>query len=106
MESWYFNAHRGTYTTQASVKKTIASVSARFTTWNCGVHWRRGTATHMMPNRRGGYGKTLLLNQFHDILPGSSIARVYNEANQALGSVTAGRADRCAPTPAGPCSAL
>ncbi|MFQ7002478.1 MAG: hypothetical protein ACLRRT_01535 [Ruthenibacterium lactatiformans] len=28
--------------------------------------------------------KTLLLNQFHDILPGSSIARVYNEANQAL----------------------
>jgi alpha-mannosidase len=31
--------------------------------------------------------KTVLLNQFHDILPGSSIARVYEEAEAAYGRV-------------------
>lgn len=31
--------------------------------------------------------KELLLNQFHDILPGSSIGRVYEEARKAVGGV-------------------
>lgn len=31
--------------------------------------------------------KTVLLNQFHDILPGSSIARVHDEAEAQLSNV-------------------
>jgi len=77
----YFQEHRGTYTNQAKTKRgnrkselalrdaelwsTAASVLKKHavdgeTLWSC---WRQ-----------------VLLHQFHDILPGSSIARVYQEA--------------------------
>ena len=46
--------------------------------------------------------KKLLLHQFHDILPGSSIARVYIEAEKAFGEllhdaaqITADAANAC-----------
>ncbi len=79
----YFNAHRGTYTSQAAVKKNNRRSE-------CALHdmevW--GTAAML---RGASYPlgdadrlwKQLLLLQFHDILPGSSIARVYQEANAA-----------------------
>lgn len=83
----YFNAHRGTYTTQASVKKNNR-LSER------ALHhmelWGALAARHGHPydaEQAQRLWKTLLLNQFHDILPGSSIARVYDEANQALGAL-------------------
>lgn len=79
----YFNAHRGTYTTQAAVKKNNRRSEFalhEMEVWGC-------------PGRRKGHAypaaeaerlwKVLLLHQFHDILPGSSIAQVYVEANQA-----------------------
>ncbi|MBN1943084.1 MAG: alpha-mannosidase [Phycisphaerae bacterium] len=77
----YYQGHRGTYTSQAKTKQgnrrseialreaelwsTAAAVLKkhridRETLWNC---WRQ-----------------VMLHQFHDILPGSSIARVYEEA--------------------------
>ncbi|MDD5707716.1 MAG: glycoside hydrolase family 38 C-terminal domain-containing protein [Kiritimatiellae bacterium] len=77
----YFQAHRGTYTTQAKTKQgnrrsefalreaelwgAAAIILARF----------RYPAVAMDEAWKG-----VLLNQFHDIIPGSSIHRVYEEA--------------------------
>jgi alpha-mannosidase len=80
----YFQAHRGAFTSQAKTKlrnrrSEIALHEAEF--------W--GTISHALHNQefsaedlKPAWHK-LLLNQFHDILPGSSIHRVYEEA--ALG---------------------
>ena len=79
----YFNAHRGTYTVQADIKKNnrrSEHALHHVELWGalaslCGHAYDAGEAQRLW--------KTLLLNQFHDILPGSSIARVYTEANAA-----------------------
>ena len=79
----YFNAHRGTYTTQAAVKKNnrrSEEALRHMEVWGA-LAARRGAAYDHAEAQR--LWKTLLLNQFHDILPGSSIARVYTEANAA-----------------------
>jgi alpha-mannosidase len=77
----YFQAHRGAFTSQAKTKlrnrrSEIAIREAEF--------W--GTLSHALNNHqysaedlKPAWHK-LLLNQFHDILPGSSIKRVYEEA--------------------------
>jgi alpha-mannosidase len=77
----YFEYHRGTYTTQAAVKRGnrtgeralrdaefLAAAAAR----------ERGVA--YPAERLEELWQLLLLNQFHDILPGSSIALVYEDA--------------------------
>lgn len=79
----YFNAHRGTYTTQAAIKKNnrLSEIALHhLELWGAlaackGIAYDTAAAQQLW--------KTLLLNQFHDILPGSSIARVYPEANAA-----------------------
>lgn len=79
----YFSAHRGTYTSQAGIKKnnrrseiilhemeflgSLLSVA--------GYDYNLAAADRLW--------KTLLFHQFHDILPGSSIERVYREADAA-----------------------
>ncbi len=78
----YFSAHRGTYTVQAKIKKNNRR-SER--TLRQAELWTAlaGRLTPFTPDREGlgRLWKRLLLHQFHDILPGSSIARVYLEAN-------------------------
>jgi len=76
----YYQCHRGTYTTQARTKRgnrkcefalreaetwcaAVASGGLRFPAKTLDDAW-----------------KAILLNQFHDIIPGSSIHRVYQEA--------------------------
>jgi alpha-mannosidase len=76
----YFSAHRGTYTSQAAVKKNnrrgeLALREAE--AWGAIAACRGYTYPLLSMD---GLWKTLLLHQFHDILPGSSIARVYQEA--------------------------
>ena len=76
----YFSAHRGVYTSQAMIKKNnrLGEISLREAEL-----W--GTLSEKYSyDVLVKLWKTLLLNQFHDILPGSSIARVYEEANAAL----------------------
>ncbi len=86
----YFQAHRGTYTSQAKTKQgnrqgELALREAEF--------W--GTAARFLnqfsftPKSLYETWQTLLLCQFHDVLPGSSIQRVYIEAEAALGEVIA-----------------
>ena len=79
----YFNAHRGTYTTQAAVKKNNRRSEFalhELEAWGA-LAARKGLPYPAADAQR--LWKVLLLHQFHDILPGSSIAQVDVEANQA-----------------------
>jgi alpha-mannosidase len=77
----YFQAHRGTYTSQAKTKKgnrksEFALREAEM--WGSAARKLRGY-DFGAATLRNAWTK-VLLNQFHDILPGSSIQRVYQEA--------------------------
>lgn len=81
----YYPAHRGTYTTQAIIKKLNRKAEIGFREAEL---W--GAAAELLNNRAYPYEdlerlwKNLLLHQFHDILPGSSIHRVHEEAQIEL----------------------
>ena len=86
----YFSAHRGTYTSQAAVKKNnrrneLAMREEEF--WSS-LGLGRGLEYDLA--KADALWKELLLHQFHDILPGSSIGRVYVEANKAHEAIHAG----------------
>ena len=77
----YFQAHRGTYTSQAKTKQgnrrgEFALREAEV--W--GVAARALNGFDFSARTLDEAWRLLLLNQFHDILPGSSIHRVYEEA--------------------------
>ena len=79
----YFSAHRGTYSAQADIKKNNRRselMLREMEMWACAASLR---GWDYPIEQADGLWKTLLLHQFHDILPGSSIARVYAEANAA-----------------------
>jgi alpha-mannosidase len=91
----YFEYHRGTYTTQGAVKRAnreceralhdaelLAAVAGR----QAGSEYPGEALTEAW--------ELLLLNQFHDVLPGSSIAEVYERAarDHALVAETCARA--------------
>lgn len=77
----YFQAHRGTYTSQARTKR--GNRKSEFALREAEM-W--GTAARVLCNHEftaqtlDSAWRKVLLNQFHDILPGSSIHRVYEEA--------------------------
>ncbi|MDY6873877.1 MAG: glycoside hydrolase family 38 C-terminal domain-containing protein [Chloroflexota bacterium] len=86
----YFQAHRGTYTSQARTK--ALNRRSEFALREAEI-W--GAAAQIMAGFDFPYEawdeawKTVMLNQFHDILPGSSIHRVYEEAEAQLAEVVA-----------------
>lgn len=89
----YFQAHRGTYTSQARTKKgnrdcELALREAEL--WGCAA--RALTGMTFTPAELDEPWKVVLLNQFHDVLPGSSISRVYQEAEAAYDGVRAAAA--------------
>ena len=78
----YFSAHRGVYTSQAAIKKgnrkgELALREAEM--W--GAMAMLGGAEYPL-QRMDAAWKKLLLNHFHDILPGSSIGKVYEDARR------------------------
>jgi alpha-mannosidase len=86
----YFQAHRGTYTSQAKTKRgnrrsEFALREAEM--WGVAAQALKGYVYPL--ERMDGAWKAVLLNQFHDIIPGSSIARVYEEAEAAYADVIA-----------------
>lgn len=86
----YFQAHRGTYTSQAKTKlgnrrSEIALHEAEF--W--GALASVMNSHSFSPDHLKPAWLKLLLNQFHDILPGSSIHRVYEETTAAFAQVIA-----------------
>lgn len=79
----YYAAHRGTYTSQAKTKMLnrkceFALREAEF--WNALLGNCKNNNTEKL-------WKTVLLNQFHDILPGTSIAKVYEICEAELAGV-------------------
>ncbi len=87
----YFPCHRGTYTTQAAVKRGNRQCEAALRAWEMAAA-RAGRAAYPAEALEKAW-KTLLINQFHDILPGSAIAEVYREARKDHESILA-EADR------------
>ncbi|MCX5193027.1 glycosyl hydrolase-related protein [Streptomyces sp. NBC_00249] len=85
----YLELHRGTYTSQARTKqgnRRSESLLREAELW-------AATAAVRVPGFAYPYEdleriwKTVLLHQFHDILPGSSIAWVHREARETYGKV-------------------
>ena len=78
----YFSAHRGVYTSQAAIKKgnRKAELALREAEMWGVIAMLHGAKYPLA--RMDAAWKKLLLNQFHDILPGSSIARVYEDARR------------------------
>ena len=84
----YFQAHRGTYTSQAKTKQgnrrsEFALREAEF--WGCVARTLNGF--DFSPIYLKDTWQKLLLNQFHDVLPGSSIHRVYEEAEASFSQI-------------------
>ena len=87
----YFELHRGTYTTQARTKWWNRRAQ---TALRDAEMWSVASGVYPRQELDSAW-KTLLLNQFHDILPGSSIDWVYVEAERDLAWV-AGAAEAIA----------
>ena len=82
----YLEYHRGTYTTQARTKQNnrqceVLLRDAEVTSSLAGLYEMQDLA-----GMHEAWGK-LLLNQFHDILPGSSIREVYDDAERDYAQV-------------------
>lgn len=89
----YFSAHRGTYTSQAMIKQNnrLSELAMReMEMWSC-LAMNKGMEYQLF--RADALWKEVLLHQFHDILPGSSIARVYVEAEKAHKEIQKGAAE-------------
>jgi alpha-mannosidase len=76
----YLELHRGTYTSQARVKKANRclenSLRAIEMLWSC------APLEHYPSREISDIWEKTLLNQFHDILPGSSITEVYTTTHR------------------------
>ena len=76
----YLEMHRGTFTTKSDLKRQNRQLEIllRDTELTCTLRWLRGAA-YPAETLRGAW-KKLLVNQFHDILPGSHIRPVFEDA--------------------------
>ncbi len=79
----YLEYHRGTYTTQAETKRNNRRCEAMLSTAEKILSINALLGDSYPRTEMEGTWKQVLTNQFHDILPGSSIAPVYRDAAQA-----------------------
>src|SRR5262249_5339996 len=77
----YYQRHRGTYTSQARTKLANRRCEALLhdTELLCAVAYRLGVSSHPADELAEAW-RRLLTNAFHDILPGSAIHEVYEDA--------------------------
>ena len=86
----YFQNHRGTYTTQSKTKR--GNRKSEFALREAEMWGAAAAARAAVPYPLAEMDeawKGVLLNQFHDIIPGSSIHRVYEEAEALYAEVIA-----------------
>lgn len=76
----YFELHRGTYTTMAEVKRLNRQAESKLRQLEILNTPQKGVSQGKIEELY----KVLLQNQFHDVLPGSSIEAVYMDAVSAL----------------------
>ena len=92
----YFEYHRGTYTSQAALKRGNRRCETAL--HDAELLCALGDVVDSTPYPRvelAALWRKLLLNQFHDILPGSSIAAVNERARRDLEEVEAGALALC-----------
>lgn len=83
----YLEYHRGTYTTQSWLKRTHRQLEGALLLAEWLDAWQWAAHPAQTPDRRAAFDdawRTLLMHEFHDILPGSSIATVYWDARVDL----------------------
>jgi alpha-mannosidase len=86
----YLELHRGTLTTQAKVKALNRAAEHRLLEAEAFAALVGLLPLPPLPPLPLGQAwRTLLLNQFHDVLPGSSIPEVYEDSHRQLGEVVA-----------------
>lgn len=85
----YLERHRGTYTTQAWIKRAMrrAERSLRRAEWLACASPTVDIPMSLVRDNLDEAWKLLLLNQFHDILPGSSIGEVYDDARSQFDQI-------------------
>jgi len=89
----YFQAHRGTYTTQARTKRGNRKCEFALREAEMWGAAAASLAKFAYPGEAISTAwRSVLLNQFHDIIPGSSVHRVYEEAEAAYEGVLNGAA--------------
>lgn len=78
----YLELHRGTYTTQALMKKYNRTIELKLRDVEfLGTAAQRTTSYDFPADQLQQIWKDTMLHQFHDVLPGSSIREVYEDAN-------------------------
>ena len=80
----YFELHRGTYTSQARTKRLNRRAEQALREAEI---WSAAVGEGYPADLLDSTWKRLLINQFHDILPGSSIDWVYEDAERELEAV-------------------
>jgi len=80
----YLQYHRGTYTTQARVKKSNRKAECLLETAEKFSTIARKYGYEYPGKELNEAWKKLLLNQFHDVLPGSSIPEVYEDSEECF----------------------
>ena len=83
----YLELHRGTLTTQAKVKKLNREAEHRLLEAEALLTLASLRGAEYPADELEAAWKALLLNQFHDILPGTSIREVYEETHAELEAV-------------------
>src|SRR5215210_7480959 len=83
----YLELHRGTLTTQARVKKLNREAEHRLLEAEAIATLAALHGGDYLREELEAAWKTLLLNQFHDILPGTSIGEVYEVTHKELADV-------------------
>lgn len=84
----YLTAHRGTYTTQAKIKynNRRAELGMREMEMWGSLAETKGAMEYPFEEADRMW-KEVLLHQFHDILPGSGIREIYEEAEKRVGAI-------------------
>ncbi len=97
----YLEKHRGTYTSQSENKRLNRALEHSLHTleWLEVVGELKGDFTkskdgNLSAPKTEELWKTLLFNQFHDILPGSGIERVHRESREELGDALSATNDK------------
>ncbi|MFW6381534.1 MAG: alpha-mannosidase, partial [Bacillota bacterium] len=85
----YLEYHRGTYTSQAEVKKNNRKSEILYQNLEkLGSLARLMMGNYQYPQGDINQGwKTILRNQFHDIIPGSSIREVYEDSEEEFAQI-------------------
>lgn len=86
----YLEFHRGTYTSQARNKKNNRRSESLYLTteWLCSIGQLLLGAAFPKPDLHRGW-ELILTNQFHDIIPGSSIRQVYEQCEKDYAAIRA-----------------